>query len=115
MACQPRFSQFQKSLGIAKNILADRLRALVEQGILTQRSNDGGTRSHYLLTERGRDLFTILLGLRQWGERNAFGPGEQHSVLVENATGTPVPPLRPASTAGTELDAATTHVRKVNP
>ncbi|UXN71127.1 helix-turn-helix transcriptional regulator [Devosia neptuniae] len=86
-----RFSEFQKSLGIAKNILAERLRTLVDSGILELApAAEGGTRMHYLLTEKGKDLFPLMVALRQFGERHLFAPQEEHSVLVERATGRPV-------------------------
>lgn len=73
-----RFSEFQKSLGLAKNILTERLRTLVENGILEKRlPADGGARSEYFLTDKGRQLRVILFALRQWGEDNLFEDGEE--------------------------------------
>ncbi|QOT23083.1 MULTISPECIES: helix-turn-helix domain-containing protein [Paenarthrobacter] len=108
-----RFSEFQKSLGVAKNILSDRLRLLVDRGILARIPNDRGTRSEYELTSAGLDLFTLILSLRQWGERNAFGINERHSVLLTHATGQPVPQLRPLSPDGSDLQPQETLVVKV--
>ncbi|MGA8787938.1 MAG: helix-turn-helix domain-containing protein [Paenarthrobacter sp.] len=108
-----RFSEFEKSLGVAKNILSDRLRLLVERGVLTRIPNERGTRSEYELTDAGRDLFTLVLSLRQWGERNAFTPGEEHSVLIDPTSGQPVPELRPASDGGKELGPEQTLLVKV--
>lgn len=108
-----RFSEFQKSLGVAKNILSDRLRLLVDRGILARIPNDRGTRSEYELTSAGLDLFTLILSLRQWGERNAFGTNERHSVLVTPAMGQPVPQLRPLGPDGSELQPRETLVVKV--
>ncbi|GAT87947.1 ArsR family transcriptional regulator [Paenarthrobacter nicotinovorans] len=108
-----RFSEFQKSLGVAKNILSDRLRLLVDRGILARIPNDRGTRSEYELTSAGLDLFTLILSLRQWGERNAFGTNERHSVLVTPTTGQPVPQLRPLGPGGSELQPQETLVVKV--
>jgi DNA-binding HxlR family transcriptional regulator len=86
-----RFSEFQKSLGIAKNILSERLRTLVARGILKiVPSADGRAHQEYHLTEMGRDLFPVMVALRQWGERHLFEPGEKHSSLVERNTGLPV-------------------------
>ncbi|RCS22942.1 transcriptional regulator [Phyllobacterium salinisoli] len=82
-----RFGEFQKSLGIAKNILASRLRTLTERGILEAVPADGGARQEYRLTPMGRDLFPVMVALRQFGERHLFAPGEKHSRLVERATG----------------------------
>lgn len=108
-----RFSEFERSLGVAKNILSDRLRLLVDRGVLTRIPNDRGTRSEYQLTTAGRDLFTLILSLRQWGERNAFGDGEKHSALVDPATGEPVPQLRPLRGNGAELTPEQTLLVKV--
>ena len=83
-----RFGEFQKSLGIAKNILADRLRTLTARGILkAEPTADGGAYQEYHLTDMGRDLFPVMVALRQWGERHLFAPGEKHSKLVERRTG----------------------------
>ena len=109
-----RFSQFQRNLGIAKNILTDRLRSLVEQEILEVRANEQGTRNEYVLTARGADLFTVIVSLRQWGERHAFDDGEPYSTLVDDTAGDPVPTLRLANAQDIELDVANTHVRKVD-
>ena len=108
-----RFSEFEKSLGVAKNILSDRLRLLVERGILTRIPNERGTRSEYEPTTAGLDLFTLVLSLRQWGERNAFGTNERHSTLVTPATGEPVPQLRPLGPDGSELKPQETLLVKV--
>ncbi|MEU8470713.1 helix-turn-helix domain-containing protein [Streptomyces sp. NPDC029006] len=105
------FTEFQRRTGIARNILTDRLRKLTAHGLLVQRTAPSGRRQEYVLTDTGRDLFPVILTLRQWGERHAFAPGESHSVLVDQH-GTPVPRLAPADAAGTPLDSASTHVRK---
>ncbi|WP_306370306.1 helix-turn-helix domain-containing protein [Nocardiopsis sp. CC223A] len=110
-----RFSDFQRGLGIARNILIDRLRALIAVGVMERCPNERGTRSEYALTEKGRDLFTVVVALRQWGECHAFAPGEEHSELLARATGAPVPPLAVTAADGAPLDAADTRVRKVAP
>ncbi|NWL14154.1 transcriptional regulator [Paenarthrobacter nitroguajacolicus] len=108
-----RFSEFERSLGVAKNILSDRLRLLADRGVLSRTPNDRGTRSEYELTSAGRDLFTLILSLRQWGERNAFNDGEAHSALVDPATGEPVPQLHPLREDGAELTPEQTLLVKV--
>lgn len=106
------FTELQQRTGIARNILTDRLRRLVERGILDRQTAPSGRRQLYSLTPAGRDLFTVILALRQWGERHAFSPGEPHSVLVDEL-GLPLPELRPISSRGMPADLDTTSVRKV--
>ena len=108
-----RFSEFQRSLGIAKNILADRLRLLVENGILRRVDTGADARAHYRLTPRGEDLFTVIVGLRQWGERNAFEADEEHSVLILEETGEPLAAIDPVRANGGRIVARDTHVQKV--
>ncbi|MFF4616959.1 winged helix-turn-helix transcriptional regulator [Nonomuraea jabiensis] len=106
------FTEFLQRLGIARNILTDRLRKLVEHGILDKSAaDDDGRRHTYRLTEAGQDLFTAVVALRQWGERHAFAPDEPHSVLVDGQ-GRELPELRPLSRDGAPLSAEASHVRK---
>lgn len=111
-----RFGDFQRSLGVARNILSDRLRALVEDGILaSQPASDGSAYEEYVLTPKGADLFPVIVALRQWGERHLFARGEAHSVLVHRATGKEVGALALRTAGGQALTAAETFVRKVAP
>ncbi|GAA3598658.1 helix-turn-helix domain-containing protein [Nonomuraea rosea] len=107
------FTEFQRRTGIARNILTDRLRKLTAHGLLAQRTASSGRRQEYVLTDAGRDLFAVILTLRQWGERHAFAPGEAHSTLVD-LHGTRVPEIAPAGADGSLLGADTTHVRKAH-
>lgn len=66
-----RFEEFQQSLGIARNVLTDRLNRLVEEGILERvRYSERPERFEYRLTDRGRELDVALTGLRQWGDKH---------------------------------------------
>lgn len=86
-----RFGEFQKSLGLAKNILAVRLRNLVEHGVLELApASDGSAYSEYVLTEKGLALFPVLVALRQWGEAYFFDADESHVALVDAKSGRPV-------------------------
>ncbi|MEV5535817.1 helix-turn-helix domain-containing protein [Saccharopolyspora shandongensis] len=105
------FTDFQQCTGIARNILTDRLRRLVERGVLDRRTAPSGRRQLYTLTTAGRDLFTVVVALRQWGERHTFAPDETHSVLVDEL-GVPLPVLRPIDSNGNSADVDTTSVRK---
>jgi len=89
-----RFSEFQKNLGLAKNILASRLKLLVESGLLQlQPASDGSAYKEYVLTDKGRSVFPVVVGLRQWGERFMFEAGEARSALLDSASGKPVETL----------------------
>jgi DNA-binding HxlR family transcriptional regulator len=105
------FTDFQQRTGIARNILTDRLRRLVERGILDRQAAPSGRRQLYALTPAGRDLFTVIVALRQWGERHAFAPDETHSVLVDEH-GLPLPELRAIDSGGNPAHVGTTSVRK---
>ena len=73
-----RFADYRDHLGIARNILADRLRKLVAEGILTKQPKTAPERGHeYRLTEKGRDLWPVLTALRLWGDKWIYGPGKE--------------------------------------
>jgi len=110
-----RFSDFQRSLGVARNILADRLRRLVNAGILeTQPGSNGGAYQVYVLTAQGKSLFPVVVALRQWGERYLFEQDEPHSELVEKITGKPVRFMTPHTEDGHLLSPDDTEVRKLS-
>lgn len=87
------FEEFQSTLGIARNILSNRLAKLVENGIL-QRDPDPTDRRRvsYGLTEKGLDLLPVLLSLRQWGER-WVSAAPSNPVLVDRITKRPIAPM----------------------
>ena len=65
-----KFDEFQVELGIARNTLTERLRRLVDEGLLEKRPYDDRPRRYeYLLTEKGRDLFGVLAAMSRWGDR----------------------------------------------
>lgn len=111
-----RFGEFQASLGIARNILTDRLKLLEAEGILqTVPASDGTAYHDYVLTPRGLSLFPVIVTLRQWGEAHRFVRGESHSTLVERETGRPIPRLVPLGCDGHELAPGKTVVKKLRP
>lgn len=86
-----RFCEFQKNLGVAKNILSARLCNLVEHGILELvPASDGSAYREYVLTEKGRALFPLLIALRQWGEDFFFQSDEPRSSLLDKRDERPV-------------------------
>ena len=98
-----RFCEFEKGLGVAKNILTVRLRKLVSLGVLEQAPGPGGgVHYEYVLTEKGRGLYLVLMALRQWGEGCG---GEATYVLVDRRDRQPVRPLAFHAHDGRELGA----------
>lgn len=105
-----RFSEFQKSLGVAKNILASRLKALVEVGVFDVRpASDGSAYKEYVLTDKGREIFPVVVSMRQWGERFLFQPQETRSVLLDNANGQALMPMDVRSSSGQKLGPSDCH------
>jgi DNA-binding HxlR family transcriptional regulator len=74
-----RYDEFLKSLGLATNILSTRLQKLVEHGVLERK----GSRGSYHLTQKGRDLFPVVLTLMAWADRHEQGP-DGPEVLIEH-------------------------------
>ncbi|WP_297345506.1 helix-turn-helix domain-containing protein [Amnibacterium sp.] len=70
-----RFVEFQRSLGIATNVLTARLAHLVEEGALERVVGDDGEQAAYRLTEKGHDLVPALIALTEWGDRWASPSG----------------------------------------
>jgi DNA-binding HxlR family transcriptional regulator len=83
------FEEFQAGLGIARNILSDRLSKMVAGGIL-ERSPDPADKRRviYALTPKGESLLPVVLALRQWGEQ--WGYGKMNIVLADRRDGRPV-------------------------
>jgi len=108
-----RFGEFQRNLGIARNILSDRLQALLEHGILELLpASDGSAYQEYRLTQRGLSLFPVVVSLRQWGEDHLFRKGEPHSLLLETASGKPLKRMEPQAKDGHVVRAGETWVKK---
>jgi DNA-binding HxlR family transcriptional regulator len=107
-----RFGEFQKSLGVSKNILTRRLRALEGHGILeTAPASDGSAYQEYVLTSKGQDLFTIIVALRQWGEDHLFAEGPCRNMLVDRKSGEPVGRLEVRAKDGRRLEPGDTVLR----
>ncbi len=110
-----RFGEFQKSLGLARNILTVRLRALVDRGILaTAPASDGTAYQEYQLTPKGRGLFPVLVALRQWSEEFDETPEEIATILVDRESGRQVGRLELHARDGRLLGAGDT-VLKARP
>ncbi len=85
-----RFSQFEHSLGIAKNILSARLSMLVEEGIMERRESAEDKRVEYVLTEQGLDLQPILLSMTHWGDKHRPHPKGKRLIFIDREEGHPI-------------------------
>lgn len=88
-----RFDEFQRSLGIAPNMLARRLKHLTESGLFERRLYSERPRRHdYVLTEKGRDFFPVVAALVAFGNRHLAPEGEA-LLLAERGTARPIVPV----------------------
>jgi len=88
-----RFDEFQKSLGIAPNMLTRRLKTLCDSGLLEKRLyNEKPRRYEYVLTLKGRDFRPVLWSLIAWGNKY-FAPEGESVVVVDAATGARADPV----------------------
>jgi DNA-binding HxlR family transcriptional regulator len=99
-----RFGEFQKSLGLAKNILSTRLKKLVENGIFHIEPDEASPSvNRYLLTEKGEKLYVVLIALWQWGEENCFKAGELKHVMIDNQRRKPLKRLQIKAKDGRDI------------
>ena len=108
-----RFDDFQENLGIARNVLTARLKKLVEAGIFRKTAyRQRPLRHEYRLTDKGAALFTVIVGLKQWGDR--FGVASRNGKpmeLVDRADNSPLDPVLIDAASGRRLEL--TNVRAV--
>ena len=96
------FEEFQAGLGIARNILSDRLAKLVAGGILGRWQDEADKRKViYALTDKGRALLPVVLALRQWGEQWGHGPATV--MLADRRDGRPIRTICVQAHDGREL------------
>ena len=99
-----RFGEFERSLGIAKNILSVRLQHLVEHGIFERLDvGSSGERFEYHLTKKGEALLTVLTALREWSDEWVFGRGNEPLIVRDRKTGHRVPRMRITNRDGVQL------------
>jgi DNA-binding HxlR family transcriptional regulator len=83
-----RFDDFQKSLGIARNVLSDRLSRLVDEGILRRhRYQERPERYEYRLTRKGVDLWPVIMTALKWGDRYLAPDGKPRLILHKGCGG----------------------------
>jgi DNA-binding HxlR family transcriptional regulator len=100
-----RFEDFQSDLGIARNVLTDRLTRLVDDGILERRRyRERPERYEYRLTEKGIDLWPAMVSLMKWGDRYA-APHGPPTLILHRYCGGEVDERFRCSKCGADVDA----------
>ena len=100
-----RFDDFQSSLGIPRNVLAERLRTLVEHGVLERRQySERPPRSEYRLTDKGIGLFGVIVAMMKWGDEWLDWPDGPPIQLVDRETGERIEPVLVDRRTGEEID-----------
>jgi DNA-binding HxlR family transcriptional regulator len=98
-----RFDDFQRDLGVARNILTDRLQKLVAKGVLEKRQyEERPPRFEYRLSDRGRDLVGVVLVMMRWGDRWT-GDGDAPVTITHTKCGHVTQPVVSCSECGDEL------------
>jgi DNA-binding HxlR family transcriptional regulator len=106
-----RFEDFQSNLGITRHLLADRLRKLVQAGVLEKVAyQDRPPRFEYRLTQKGLDLHPVLMTLVHWGDRHMAGKRGQPLLHRHKACGEDFAPVLVCSECGEPVDARGVHV-----
>ncbi len=101
-----RFDEFEASLGLSPHLLSTRLAKLVEHGILVRRPyQDRPARFEYRLTEKGRDLYPVILSLLRWGDRWMAQGAEPPVELVHRVCGHSTTPTLTCSECGEPVEA----------
>lgn len=97
------FEEYQAALGIARNILSNRLAKLVEGGVLRREPDPHDRRKvTYQFTRKGAELLPIIVAIRQWGMDAGFG-GPRHPTLADRKTGRPIARIAVLADDGREL------------
>ena len=98
-----RFDDFQKSLGVARNMLSMRLKQLTATGVLEKVEDEAG-RHEYKLTEKGWDLMPILLSMTHWGDKHVPDKKGARIVFVDKKTGKPIAPMSAHNAGGEPVE-----------
>jgi DNA-binding HxlR family transcriptional regulator len=99
-----RFKHFEKSLGIAKNTLTNRLNELIDAGILEKVSGSNGSAfDEYVLTNQGRELAPVMIALSQWGDKWAPHAKGTSTEIIEARSGRPISQIWPRNAKGERL------------
>ena len=101
-----RFDDFVERLGIARNVLTNRLETLIDAGVLERHAYDEARgRYDYVLTEKGRALWPVMTALRQWGDQWVLGVGNEPLLLEHRTCGHNTTAQMTCDACGEALDA----------
>ncbi|MDJ0920139.1 MAG: helix-turn-helix domain-containing protein [Henriciella sp.] len=108
-----RFKHFQRSLGIARNTLTNRLNDLVDAGILAKGpAANGSKHEEYVLTERGRELAPVIIALSQWGDKWVAHDNGPSTEITVKATGERLPRIWPRRETGEPMQLSEVGMRR---
>ena len=96
-----RFEQWQERLGVARNVLAARLKTLVQHGVLEPRLySERPPRNEYVLTAKGKDLSDVLVTLHGWGSKHVYGDEMAGFDMIHATCGQSLQPRLACSCCG---------------
>jgi len=99
-----RFEEFQRQLGIARNILTTRLKKLCQNEILDRVPIKAGAKRHeYILTTKGKDLMPLLIALTQWGDQWIYGEHAEPVIFMDRENHQPIAKINVYSSEGIPL------------
>jgi DNA-binding HxlR family transcriptional regulator len=111
-----RFEEFQARLGVARNVLSDRLTRLVDDGILEKRPyQERPPRFEYRLTPKGVDLFPVMVSLMKWGDRHAPNPDGPPVMVLHRGCGGEVDERLLCDRCGEPITALNAEARQLVP
>jgi DNA-binding HxlR family transcriptional regulator len=100
-----KFSEMQRSLGVARNVLTARLQRMVEEDILERRPySERPERYEYFLTEKGLDLWPVMISLMYWGDKYEPMPDGPPSIVVHKECGGQIDDRRICTKCGKHLE-----------
>jgi DNA-binding HxlR family transcriptional regulator len=100
-----KFSEMQKSLGVARNVLTSRLQRMVDEGILERRPySERPERYEYFLTEKGLDLWPVMISLMHWGDKYEPAMDGPPSIVIHKECGGQIDDRRICQKCGKHLE-----------
>jgi DNA-binding HxlR family transcriptional regulator len=100
-----KFSEMQRTLGVARNVLTSRLQSMVDEGILERRPySQRPERYEYFLTEKGLDLWPVMISLMHWGDKYEPAADGAPSIVIHKECGGQIDDRRICMKCGKHLE-----------